>query len=266
MNRKFLLMILVLLLSISLVACGGKDGTKEPEVTVEDPKVEEVEEVAEEPEAEENEEEIEDINEIEIREVDETPDPEQIFSSMEIEISEGYLEITMGEEYSITREDGTEVLAEIVDSKLSLVDNSYDRINLVIPFNYEFENIKLSLKGGKIFMEQAVKVENLDISVEKGNVSFEYVNIDDLKVTVNRGSAIVRGTVEKDANLHCTDGNIFLGLNNNLEDYNVYVELHKGNVRVGEQSFHGMDSTDINNEKDKNIDIYCSQGHVEVEF
>lgn len=159
MNKKFVLMILVFLLSISLVACGDKDVTKNSEVKVEDSKVEkveEVEEVAEEPEKPEVEE-IEDINKVEIREVDETPDPEQIFSSMEIELSEGYLEITTGEEYSITREDGTEVLAEIVDSKLSLVDNSYDRINLVIPFNYEFENIKLSLKGGKIFMEQAVK-------------------------------------------------------------------------------------------------------------
>lgn len=255
-------------LSISLVGCNNNDIAKEaePEVKEVEDVVEEIKEDEEDLEAEETEEDVEEDAEkgedVEVA----TEDDEQLFKSLDIEIRESVLEIVRGEEYSISKEDGSEVSAKIEDGKLTVSESGHGKTILVIPTNYQLENARVSLKGGKVFSLSNLKVENLEVDIENGNVSLEDVDIEDLNAKVHQGSAILKGSLEDNAKLNTTDGNIVLKLSNNPDDYSVSVELNKGNVRVGDQNFHGMDKKEINTGKDKKIDIYCSQGHVEVDF
>lgn len=205
MNKKIIYLMSILLLSFSLIGCNNKDVTKEAE-----PEVKEVEEVVEEKIEDEDEkiEEIEEDTEEKDDEVEVTEEDDQLFKSLDIEIKESVLEIIKGEEYSISKEDGSEVSAEIVDSKLTVSDSGHGKTILVIPTDYKLENVRVNLRGGKVFSLGNFKVENLELDIENGNVSLEDVDIEDLDVKTHQGSAIVKGTLEDNAKLHCTDGNI----------------------------------------------------------
>jgi len=130
-----------------------------------------------------------------------------------------------------------------------------------------FEEAEIDIGFGNATFTNFTILEEGDISVGTGELKLvEFVGND---ISIDCGVGTIKGnhcTLNGESELDCGVGSIGLELSGRKEDYNYEVNCDMGSVKIGENSFVGMNDTDINNEAENWIEMDCGMGSISIEF
>ncbi|MBR1931494.1 MAG: DUF4097 family beta strand repeat protein [Lachnospiraceae bacterium] len=126
--------------------------------------------------------------------------------------------------------------------------------------------VDLELGAGQIEMEY-LKAEDCSIEVGMGEVQVQDMDVDTLDVEVGMGAVHLAGDIHEKAELECAMGQLELTVEGSEDDFNYEVNAAMGNLTIGKQSFSGLGSSrTVDNDADKNMQLDCSMGNLNVLF
>ncbi len=146
-----------------------------------------------------------------------------------------------------------------------------------VPKDYRFTEVRLKSvhsnrfsdkeSSGPAMKAQALSADELDIEVQAGAVKINRGTVETLSIESSAGAVEFSGTTSGDIEAVCRVGAIKLELDGKKEDYNYDVQCKMGAIKIGEEgsaALKGRKQTD--NGADKNMDLECNTGTIQVEF
>ena len=170
-------------------------------------------------------------------------------SELRCTVQMGSLQIIQGEEFGIQEGDTDNCEAYWEDGvyTVSASTTKNDPIVVTVPEGICFAQASFTTSGGTL------TVRDLDVQ--------------DLKVTCERGAIQFSGRVEGDAEVEHRQGETALRLEGEASEFNYEVSYELGHVQIGEQSYAGAKgSQSIDNRSEQMIRIHCAMGSVDVLF
>jgi len=147
------------------------------------------------------------------------------------------------------------------------LDAAACRMELLLPQDFAFEDVTLSLGAGTVDATIPFKANDLEIELAAGEVTVSNLEVNQLSAEVGAGALTLSGKIYEAADLQCGMGDLALNLTGNKNDFNYDVEVAAGEVTIGNESFGGIaGEREIDNNASANIDIECAMGNVEVTF
>lgn len=140
-------------------------------------------------------------------------------------------------------------------------------IDLFVPADFYFEEVKLSLGAGAISNSAVFKVDALEIELAAGEIELPNMEVNGLTAEVGAGTLTYMGSIQEAVDVECGMGEVELELSGTETDFNYDVEVAAGDVTIGRESFGGIaGERSIDNNASKDINIECAMGAVEVTF
>lgn len=132
--------------------------------------------------------------------------------------------------------------------------------------NLTVQDMTASIGAGQLLMED-MELDTLDVSLGAGELRTEDVTVDILSASIGAGNMEFSGAVTGSADISCNMGNVSMELDGTKEDFNYQLNCVAGNMDIDGDSFVGA-AVDrfIDNGAEKNMEINCSMGNVEVDF
>ena len=147
------------------------------------------------------------------------------------------------------------------------LDTAACKMQLLLPTDFTFENVTLSLGAGAVDATSPLDAQSLEIELAAGEVTFSDLDVNQLNAEVGAGSLTLSGNIAEEANLECGMGELTLNLNGVKNDYNYEVEVAAGEVTIGNESFGGIaGEREIDNNASTDINVECAMGSVEITF
>lgn len=165
--------------------------------------------------------------------------------------------------------------------------DDYDdcEIILSIPGDCKFEEVDVELGAGLLEMAD-VAAKEMDLEVGAGQIKADYMQADTCDIEVGMGEIIVEdmqvtkvnaevgmghlqldGTILGDVSAECSMGAIEMNLTGSAEEFNYTVEAAMGNVTIDGESYSGLSQDQvIKNSADKNMNVECAMGDIQVMF
>ena len=114
-------------------------------------------------------------------------------------------------------------------------------------------------------MAEDVEADDVSIDIGAGRVEIDNLEADTLKVDCGVGKAEISGTVSDKVKADCGVGSVLMHLDGKEEDYDYKISCGPGSVNVNGETYRSL-STDkkINNHSDREIDLDCGIGEIEV--
>lgn len=192
----------------------------------------------------------------------------QYFTSLNLEISKGTLYIRSGNSFSLTRRDGAAVDYEISDNTLYFKNSYAGDVVLTLPENDNYETLLLIAEDGHVYGESLLTAQTLDLKVAQGEVKLESVSVaGNSFIEVAHGSAFLSGNLGSSATVNCQGGHLSLEVPFAQNNYNYEIELSNGNIRLGNEQYHGRSySHTVDNKAEHSLKLTCAQGDISVEF
>ena len=194
----------------------------------------------------------------------------------------------IGGTHSCEVKDNTLYIESSADEvKNILGDSTFHKINLVIPKNYVFKEVKLSLGAGNIEGEglEAEKIladigagnmeietlkagKNIEVSVGAGNFEIDEMKAEELKIKCDAGRVYAEeAEVKKDITLTCDAGYVYMDIKESQESYNYDLKCSMGSISVGDESYNGhVFSKNIDNQAVRAVKAECNIGAIEIGF
>lgn len=140
-------------------------------------------------------------------------------------------------------------------------------VDLYVPTNFSFEEIKLSLGAGEINGSAFLKADEMEVELAAGEINLTNLETGILNAEIGAGIFTCAANILENVDVECGMGEVNLELAGAGTDFNYDVEVAAGEVTVGEESFGGIaGDRSVNNNAAKNINIECAMGAVEVSF
>ena len=147
------------------------------------------------------------------------------------------------------------------------LDAAACKMQLLLPADFAFETVKLSLGAGTVDAATPFRAENLEIELAAGEVTVPNLEVNKLNAEVGAGALTLSGIISKEANLECGMGDLTLKLTGAKENFNYEVEVAAGDVTIGNESFGGIaGEREIDNNASADINVECAMGSVEITF
>lgn len=145
-------------------------------------------------------------------------------------------------------------------------DTGYTQGIIEIPAGYRFREAELEAKASYI-KAASVYADDLDVSVKAGELQLGSFRAGKADFSVEAGSITAYGDIERQMEAEVKAGAVTLELAGGEKDYNFYIDNAVGNVLIGDAVYSGLSNdTKVNNGSEKNVNIDCSAGSVEVRF
>lgn len=180
-------------------------------------------------------------------------------------------------------EDGTLHL-KMVRSNNYWKDIYNSQVTLYVPANYKFTRVEANLGGGTMYLGtlQADQVElilgageamvdniianTLELSAGAGNINIDDMTVNTVKGTVDAGSVYLYGRARDFVGMECNAGYAYMELDAREKDYNYQLYSNMGNISINGRDNWPFGDTIISHSSDKNINIQCSVGSVDLVF
>lgn len=197
-----------------------------------------------------------------------TGQEEQAFTNLELEIGEGSLYIRSGDTFSLTYHDGKIMDYKIDNDTLYIRNTRAGDMVLTLPGNNSYETLLLTVKNGHVYGETPLTVQSFNLKLKQGEVTMEEVSVSiDSYIDVQQGSAFLSGNLGQSVTASCQGGHLNLELPFAEKDYNYEIDLHNGELRLGEDQYHGRSvSQTLDNHSERIIKLTGLQGDISVEF
>lgn len=142
-------------------------------------------------------------------------------------------------------------------------------ITVSIPHDADWDVVELYIGAGTADIED-VRAKELYVSVGAGEASLENVKATErLFASVGMGQLELNGIADCDMDISCGMGQIQLEFDgiSYYDDFNYDVNCAAGNVEIGYISFGGIGvRRTIDNNSDKQINVDCGMGEVQINF
>lgn len=156
-------------------------------------------------------------------------------------------------------------------------DDSDLIITVSVPKGFRFSNLDLEVsrkkgylkkeKSASILSARSIKADEMNLEVNAGILSFEEGDVKDLTIENSVGAVMFDGNATGDINGECNVGAVKLNLSGEKEDYNYQVECRLGEIKIGQEQISAVNNeVNYNNMADKNINLECNTGAIEVNF
>lgn len=190
------------------------------------------------------------------------------FDAMELDIDRGSMYIREGDAFSFALEDGKELDYEIVDNVLSVSQHHDQKAVLTLPEGGTYTSLLLTVGEGHVYVECPVSLQELELRVSRGEVTFSEVSVTDSStIEVSQGSAFLTGDLGPSVTACSKEGHLSMEVASAQEEYNFEVELSTGNIRLGTEDYHGLSVTkSIDNGAERSMKLVCSRGDLSVAF
>ncbi len=147
------------------------------------------------------------------------------------------------------------------------LDTSACKMQLLLPADFAFEDVKLSLGAGTVDATTPFRAESLELELAAGEVTVSNLEVNKLNAEVGAGSLTLNGIISQKADLECGMGELSLKITGGKADFNYQVEVAAGEVTIGNESFGGIaGERKIDNNASKDINVECAMGSVEITF
>ena len=147
------------------------------------------------------------------------------------------------------------------------LDAAACELQLLLPADYAFEEVALSMGAGTVDATIPFCADNLEIELAAGEVTVSNLQVGKLSAEVGAGALTLSGIISEKADLQCGMGDLTLNLNGAKEDFNYEVEVAAGEVTIGNESFGGIaGEREIDNNASADINVECAMGSVEITF
>ncbi len=248
---------LYLILMISLAACGGPSKNTEseissPEETIADTEI------------------IPTTNAAQSTNSSETSmqsNANQEFSQIQIELRTGAIEVIADDKFSLTQENGKEADYSISDNILHISTQNAQKLVLTLPDGNVYDTVSFSIDKGHIVSKLPFCIKNLNLDLNDGEATLEQLSVSDsCNIYVRQGSAFLSGTFAEAVDAECREGHLQIKSSESQSDYNYTLTASNGNIRLGDQGYHGIASQFIDNGADYSMNFSCVHGDISVEF
>lgn len=223
--------------------------------------------------------------------------PGQNIRNLEVEVGGCQLETKISEDDSIYLEaehahkfqgyvsGDTLYVRATTGSVKDFAEVSKRRIILYVPQDYFFEQVKIEVGAGELsfadlhaesanlevgagrIVLDGVQAQDLELSVGAGSIELFDMSIAKLEAEVGLGEFRAEGSIESEADVQCSMGNVEMTLDDREEAFNYHLEGSMGNISLGSESYSGFSSErKIDNHADKEMEIECSMGNISIDF
>lgn len=193
---------------------------------------------------------------------------ERLFEAMEIDIEKGTLYIRSGDSFSYSRENGGQAGYEIADGVLRIDQSGDHKTVLTLPQGEEFDSLLLTVGEGHVYVESALSLGTLELSVARGEVTVSGVSVTESSdIDVGQGSVFLTGDPGSSVTAVSRQGHLGMELSCAQSDYNYEIDLSNGNIHLGGENYHGRSFSDsIDNGAERTMALSCAMGDLSVEF
>ena len=212
------------------------------------------------------------------------PDTAETFSGInkiDVEISGVYLEIAESDSTSEVRletsavdsrlkllyyQEGDELKIETRKSRIWRINNgSYGQITLYLP-QYMMEEIDISMEAGEVYADM-LQARELSVDIGAGEGMIEQFSAAEADLDCGAGTITATGTIEREMDVDCGIGSVNVTLDGAENLYNYELQCGIGEITVGESSYSGIAAEKkIRNNAHRTVNIDCGIGEVKVEF
>lgn len=148
---------------------------------------------------------------------------------------------------------------------------------ILVPQNYCFESVNLSLSHpnridgreitSPVIIVKSLSSDEMNLETKAGAIKVADGNTKNLSVLCSVGAVDFFGAASGDVNAECRVGAIKMKLDGKKEDYNYDTKCSLGSVRIGNESITALkDEKRVDNGADKDMNLECKTGAVEVDF
>lgn len=279
--KKIALISLCFAVIFSLTACGGTSANTEFVTTDSEKTVQSTEAVASEEESQSMEatgseedsqsadttDSEETTQSTEAAETDEQENSEQDFVNIEIELTTGTIKIYSGDAFSLTYDGSKTADYSVTDSTLHIPDQNAGELTLVLPGEYAFDTVTISIDQGHLYAEGPLSAKKLTLDLGEGEASLEVLSVSEsCSVNVKRGSAFLSGALAGTVEAQCNEGQIQIQLSGQQTDFNYNLELSDASVQIEGENYHGTLQETVDNSAKDAMDLSCTKGEISVEF
>lgn len=203
-----------------------------------------------------------------------------------IQVEVTYRKARHKRQIGVTRE-GSTLQIEESGSKHRLGSDNV-KIIIKIPAGKEFADVSLVNSAGSIVISRELTAENLNLIVDAGECDVEksltvsgkiYGKVGAGEIDIAQAEAARMelragvGAIEvdkaaaDDVILDCGIGSISLEMAGRETDYSYIIDCSVGDVEIGKNSYSGIGSKrEVKNPGNKQMDIKCNVGEIEIEF
>ena len=159
-----------------------------------------------------------------------------------------------------------------------LMTDDTDLVMIIsVPKEYRFSKVDLEVSRKKGMMKRegatpivvcnSLSADDMNLEVKAGALTVRQGNVNDLNLECSVGALEYTGTTTGDINGECRVGAVKLLLSGKKEDYNYKVQSSLGAIKIADEQMAGVVSGDNwDYSADKNMDLDCSTGAIDVNF
>ncbi len=190
---------------------------------------------------------------------------DQEFANFDMELTGGTLTIVVGEKLSLVYDDGEAVDYTISDDTLYISQQDFNDMVLTIPSDDSYDVMTISVKRGKLIMEDVLNVNQISLEVDNGEVSLGNLFVNEsFDANVNQGSIYLYGTLTN-VDAKCNEGHIQINTSYKQNDYNYELITSNGHIIIGDD-YHEETSYAIDNVAEYTMNLSSTNGDITVEF
>lgn len=171
-----------------------------------------------------------------------------------------------------------------VKSGLTWFDEE-SKVTLYLPDGYTFDEVEIDMGAGALDIDKlsaaevslevgagritlgSVEVQELTANVGAGQIELKDMAVKKLDVEVGMGEFTAQGSLEGDAQVECSMGNVEMKLDGRKEDFNYQIEGAMGSIQLDKEDMGGFaQERTVDNGAAKSMKIECSMGNITVKF
>lgn len=221
----------------------------------------------------------------------------EVTPDLELDLGAGSFEVTDGDGSDIVihsqrdvdvEQNGNQITIRNTDRHTFFHIGHSDRgndVTIEIPKGLVFDNIEMEIGAGELTCDR-LKCSNLDVQLGAGQITIKEAEAENCSMVVGAGEIVVEdgdmeeldlevgmGSFESHANVKgnldadCGMGSIRMWMNDSENDHNYEINCSMGEIRIGNQSFEGMNtSRSIDHAASSDFDLECGMGSIEIFF
>lgn len=158
------------------------------------------------------------------------------------------------------------------------------QITLYVPGNYRFIRVEADLGAGTMYlgalradeveltagageiMVDDIVAEALDMSAQAGNIQIYDMTVNEVEGIVEAGALSASGSAAHYVGIDCSVGSVYMELDAKEKDYNYHLDNAMGGITINGKSSWLLGETTMSHSSDRNININCEMGSVDLVF
>ncbi len=153
------------------------------------------------------------------------------------------------------------------NSVTQIPSDSFPDVVLLLPADFEFEEVKLEAEAGRITTE-AFSARKIDLESAAGSIEVYGASAEELEADCQAGAILFAGDVQRELEADCQTGAVELRLSGNEEDFFYELETKTGKITVNDTEYTGLmrEKTLPNAGAVKHASLECETGSISLKF